>query len=277
MAPKAAKKAAAAAPVVKGKVDKAAVLKKPAAASAKTEKQVEQTKKHMEKAMKKAKEPVEKVEEDVVEATPLKKAPEVPRTVTPVKEASKAPPTSDGSLPAWAVRRLPKPPAEPKRIVGGAYGMFMEEKRASIVASLPEGADKIGGVAKRASELYKALSQEERKVYEDKFEKRRDAYNVARADWLKAMHDGGFAIPTGKPADKAPAKRKIFMNHKEKVDVSFDADALREASGLGFEEVFRSLASNAVIASRKIPHDKLVRALRASGGKERKAYMAVMA
>merc|ERR1719331_2508594 len=109
--------------------------------------------------MKKAKEPVEKVEEDVVEATPLKKAPEVPRTVTPVKEASKAPPTSDGSLPAWAVRRLPKPPAEPKRIVGGAYGMFMEEKR--------------------ASELYKALSQEERKVYEDKFEKRRDAYNVA--------------------------------------------------------------------------------------------------
>merc|ERR1719161_2413289 len=72
-----------------------------------------------------------------------------------------------------------KDPNAPKKPAGGGYGVFLAENRAKIVASLPAG-HKITDVSKAAGAQWKALSDEERKPYDDK-------YATKKAEYAKAM------------------------------------------------------------------------------------------
>lgn len=169
-------------------------------------------------------------------------------------------------------------PAGPKRPVGGAWGVFLQEQRAEIAKSLPEG-HKITDVTKKAGELYKALSEAELNRLKELFDAKTETYKAAVADWEKAC------MVAGHPLETTPSKKRKMDNitptKRTKVSAEnlgpLDPDALREAMGLGYkhEEAFRSLAACAHLIDNKVPHSKIVRALRASGGNEKKAFAAL--
>jgi len=69
---------------------------------------------------------------------------------------------------------------QPKKPVGGSYGCFLADKRAEIKASLPADS-KITDVSKKAGELFKALSEADQKVYQDKYVKISADYKEAMA------------------------------------------------------------------------------------------------
>merc|ERR1719311_1537628 len=79
-----------------------------------------------------------------------------------------------------------KDPNAPKKPVGGAYGVFLAENRATIVKSLPAG-HKITDVTKAAGEQWKALSDAAKKPYEEKFLKKQEEYQVAFAEYKKTL------------------------------------------------------------------------------------------
>mmetsp|Transcript_88470 Transcript_88470/g.223453 ORF Transcript_88470/g.223453 Transcript_88470/m.223453 type:complete len:296 (+) Transcript_88470:65-952(+) len=90
-------------------------------------------------------------------------------------------------------------PDQPKKPAGGAYGRFLAEKREEIKGSLPAG-HKITDVAKKAGELFKALSEEDKKKYQDAFEKAMSEYKEA----LEKFKAGGGEVVRGGKAAKAP-------------------------------------------------------------------------
>merc|ERR1712066_841071 len=90
-----------------------------------------------------------------------------------------------------------KPSADqPKKPAGGAYGRFLAEKRAEIAASLPAG-HKMTDVTKKAGELFKAMSEGEKKKYQDLYEKADAEYKQALE---KFKADGGEVVRGGKVA-----------------------------------------------------------------------------
>lgn len=77
-----------------------------------------------------------------------------------------------------------KDPNAPKRPAGGAYGAWLNANREAIKKQLPSG-HKITDVTKKASELWGKLSTEEKKPYEDKYQKLADEYKKAMEEWKK--------------------------------------------------------------------------------------------
>jgi len=83
-------------------------------------------------------------------------------------------------------------PKCPKRLAGGAYGVFLEENRAVIRESLPVG-HKVTEIAKAASALWRALPKDAKMPYEDKYQKKFAAYQTALAAYrrsLQSSHEG---------------------------------------------------------------------------------------
>merc|ERR1712061_180077 len=80
-----------------------------------------------------------------------------------------------------------KDPNAPKRPAGGAYGVYLAENRAKIVAGLPKD-HKMVDVAKAAGAQWKALSDAAKKPYEEKYKKK-------QADFVKAMEEYKKANP----------------------------------------------------------------------------------
>jgi len=79
-----------------------------------------------------------------------------------------------------------KDPNAPKKPSGGGYGVFLAENRAKIVQSLPAG-HKITDVTKAAGEQWKKLSEAQKKPYNDKYEKKKEEYEVAIAEYKKNL------------------------------------------------------------------------------------------
>jgi len=68
----------------------------------------------------------------------------------------------------------------PKKPVGGGCGMFSNEKREDFTKACEAKGEKgFGPVAKMTGEAYKALSEAQKKPYEDKFKKAMEEYQVA--------------------------------------------------------------------------------------------------
>jgi len=74
----------------------------------------------------------------------------------------------------------------PKRPGAGAYSIFLAENRAKIMQSLPAGS-RVSDVAKVAGETWKALSDAQRKPYDEKFLKKQEEYKVALAEYKKNL------------------------------------------------------------------------------------------
>jgi len=106
-----------------------------------------------------------------------------------------------------------------------AYFIFLEEKRQSIKASLPAD-HKITDVVKQAGALWKALPEEEKKVYQNKYDEKNKPYKDALlasqppdalGAWMKRKADGSSKAegaemkvtrPAGRPAGLANERRK---------------------------------------------------------------------
>merc|ERR1711904_479189 len=75
----------------------------------------------------------------------------------------------------------------PKRPSGGGYGIYIAENRAKIVKSLPAGSNQTTDVAKAAGAQWKALSDAEKKPFNDKFLKKQEEYQAAFAEYKKNL------------------------------------------------------------------------------------------
>lgn len=178
-----------------------------------------------------------------------------------------------------AASQAPKPEKPNlKKPTGGGFGVFMKEKREEITKSV--AGQPCTAVIKRGAELYKALNEEERKPYHDKYVKLYETYKAAVAEYENACKLAGHTAETT-PTKKSktdglvtPPKVRMAKVSSESAPAP-DPECLHEAKGLGYEQAFRNLTAQKVLVEKRVPHDKIVRALRASGGVEKKAFAAL--
>jgi len=79
-----------------------------------------------------------------------------------------------------------KDPNAPKKPSGGGYGQFLAENRTKISQSLPAGHG-ITDVSKAAGAQWKALSEAQKKPYNEKYLKKMEEYKVAFAEYKKNL------------------------------------------------------------------------------------------
>merc|ERR1712110_75954 len=94
----------------------------------------------------------------------------------------------------------------PKKPVGGAYGIFSNEKREEFAKIVEAKGEKgFGPVAKMTSEAFKALTDMQRAPYEEKFKEAQLRYQKEREEYEKKKAD---ELPAGtEPTKKSPVKR----------------------------------------------------------------------
>jgi len=175
----------------------------------------------------------------------------------------------------------------PKKPVGGGYGQFMAENREKIVKSLPAGSNVVADTGKAAGAQWKALSENDKKPYEDKYNEKMKEYHAAMEEY-KANHpaekeeeEEEEASPPPKKAkktektEKTPTPPKPVKSGKgkgrgaakaEKAEVEVDTKVLAEATKLGYEAALRNLAGRADVKDLKKSDNDLLGALKTSGG-----------
>jgi len=172
----------------------------------------------------------------------------------------------------------------PKKPSGGGYGQFLAENREKIVKSLPTGSNVITDTAKAAGAQWKALSQDEKKPYEDKFAEKMKQFQAAMEEYKAnqaAEKEEEEPNPTPKKAkktekiEKASSPPKPVKSgkgkgkgaaKKAKEEVAVDATVLAEAAKLGYEAALRNLAGRGDVKDLKKSDSDLLGALKTSGG-----------
>eukprot|EP00931_Biecheleriopsis_adriatica_P023467 TRINITY_DN1480_c0_g1_i2.p1 TRINITY_DN1480_c0_g1~~TRINITY_DN1480_c0_g1_i2.p1 ORF type:complete len:294 (+),score=102.89 TRINITY_DN1480_c0_g1_i2:65-946(+) len=178
----------------------------------------------------------------------------------------------------------------PKKPAGGAYGQYLAQHREEIVKSLPAGSNATTDVAKAAGARWKALSEEEKKPYEEKyaakmkdFQTAMEAYKAANAPSpdeevqktpakraRKGEKTPSPAAKTAAPkaAPKAASGKRGPGAKKTKGPevVEIDASVLAEAEKLGYQAELRNLASRQEVKDLGKPHKDLLEAIKASNG-----------
>jgi len=109
---------------------------------------------------------------------------------------------------------------QPKKPVGGAFGVFVGEKRAEFQKAC-EGKP-VSEVSKMAGEEWKKLSEQDRKPYQKKYEAAKQQYDQDLATFLA---NGGTK------EKGAAALRKDAMKLKEAKKASKDKDAPKRPAG----------------------------------------------
>jgi len=120
------------------------------------------------------------------------------------KKARKSKKDADG-------KRKKKDANAPKRPAGGGYGCFLNAKRPEIMKSLPAGW-KITDISKKAGELWKALSDKQKKPFEEEYKVKQAAYQKAMEEYKKngggdAAEDDEEEDEEDEEAEEAPAPR----------------------------------------------------------------------
>jgi len=184
-----------------------------------------------------------------------------------------------------------KDPNAPKKPTMGGYGQFMAEKREEVKASLPKD-HKITDIAKKVAELFKALSEDEKKKYDEMFKKAQGEYNKEMVayklanpeveDEASPAEDAAASRAKASPkakgrkraepdsAAKKPAASKRGRPAKaadaKAAGVVLDDSVITNASKLGFESQLRNLASRQDIISSGKDGSELLAALEKSKG-----------
>lgn len=186
-----------------------------------------------------------------------------------------------------------KDPSAPKRPAGGGYGIYLAEVREEVAKSLPAG-HKITDVSKAVGAKWKALTDAERKPYEEKYAAKRQEYEAALAEWKASggadqegdadAQEAGEAGAAPKPPAKsgggaakgeAPAAkrgRKVATPQGP----ALEEKVLQRARELGMEDPLRNLAGRREVASLGLPGQKLLDALQKSCGLVNKAKAALL-
>jgi len=176
----------------------------------------------------------------------------------------------------------------PKKPAGGGYGRYLAEKRDEIKAMLPAD-HKITDVAKKAGELWKALSEQDKEKYQAEFAKAMEKYSAEFAAYKESKkseaveedkaedEEGADETPApkkrasdakgGKPAKIAKIARRGRPSKPDtKGGVAISDSIMAKAKAAGHEDALKNLASRPdVIASGK-NDAKLFKALQSSNG-----------
>ena len=97
----------------------------------------------------------------------------------------------------------------PMKPVGGAYGIFVNEKRDEFKKQLEAIGDKsFVGVAKLASAAWKALSDEEKKPYEEKYKVVHEKYTAEMAEYKASKPEGETISMEESPKNMAATHEK---------------------------------------------------------------------
>jgi len=174
----------------------------------------------------------------------------------------------------------------PKKPVGGAYGVFGNEKREEFKAkAVAAGDNSFGGGAKLASVAWKAMSDADKASYQKKYEAAKAKYDVDLAKYQlskpeepspeKETETGTKRKASVSSAAPAP-KRKAVKTAAAPDGVALDEAVLKEADGLGYKSNLENLARRKVIVDAGIEGPKILRALKASGGLVNKAQHALL-
>jgi len=100
-----------------------------------------------------------------------------------------------------------KDPNAPKKPVGGAYGIFSNEKRDEFTKAVEAKGEKgFGPVAKMTSEAFKALSDEEKATYEKKYEQKMLEYKEAYAAYAEKIEAEKPEAPQETPQESPKGK-----------------------------------------------------------------------
>jgi hypothetical protein len=185
-----------------------------------------------------------------------------------------------------ASKKNKKDPNAPKRPAGGGYGVYLAQHREEIKKVMPAD-HKITDLAKVAAARWKALNEEEKKVYEEKYKAKNEEYKTALAEYKAAGGADGdeadktAASPPAKPASRKraadesakkeakgkPAKRGRISKGAAGADaVKLDQDVIEAAQKLKMESALRNLAARSEIVALNLPQQKILQALKESDG-----------
>jgi len=180
----------------------------------------------------------------------------------------------------------------PKKPSGGGYGQYLSLHREEIVKSLPPGSNATTDVAKAAGARWKALSEEEKKPYEETyatkmkdFQAAMEVYKAANApppdDEEEVQKTPAKRVRKGdknpSPATKTPAPKAAPKASSGKRGpsakktrgpeiVEIDTDVLAEAEKLGYQCELRNLAARQDVKDLGKPDKELLEAIKASNG-----------
>jgi len=174
----------------------------------------------------------------------------------------------------------------PKKPVGGAYGIFLAENREAIVKSLPEG-HKITDVTKAAGEQWKGLSDEAKKPFQEKYEKKTEEFKAAMVEYEKTLPaEEEKEEPVSPPTKKAKVAKPVKEASPPKATKSkkpakpqapvIDADVLKKAEKLNLDSALKNLMARPDVMAKDFPHAKLLSALEKSDGLVNKAKYTLM-
>jgi len=173
-----------------------------------------------------------------------------------------------------------KDPDAPKRPAGGGYGIYVNEHREEIVKSLPAD-HKITDVTKAAGARWKALTDAQRKPYEDKYHAKNEEYKKAMEEY-KASHpepvveemaqsppakDGKRKANDDSTKKATPAKKtKMSKGASKQPEVDIDEAVLAQARKANLEGALKNLANRPEIVAAGLKADKMLSALKNCDG-----------
>lgn len=97
-----------------------------------------------------------------------------------------------------------KDEAAPKRPAGGAFGCYLGKHRAELMEKCK--GKPITAVTKMGAELWKALSADQKKPYEEAYETKKKAYEEAMKSYVPAAPPEGIEAPKSKAELKSEKK-----------------------------------------------------------------------
>lgn len=193
----------------------------------------------------------------------------------------------------------------PKRPAGGAYGAFMNEKRAEFQQKAKESGDtSFAGPTKLGSAAWKAMGEEEKAKYEAKYQAAKAKYEEDLAAYKASKSEETASSPEKASPGKSPAKAKAAKASpkaekaagKRKAEASptqpaqkkgrpakgpaaalgLSEDVLKMADGMGLRSGLENLAGRKDVADKRFEGSKLLEALQAADGLVNKAKAALL-
>ena len=179
----------------------------------------------------------------------------------------------------------------PKKPVAGAYGIFMQEKRAGFTKQAEAAGDTgFGAAAKLASVAWKTLPEEEKLAYDERFKVAMAKYKEDMAAYAEthSMQAGGEnkfspAKGTNKRASNEPAphsakaaRGKSAAKIESAMIIDLGAAVQAEADKYGYGTALVNLARRPELAGKDFDGNALLKALQNSGGLVNKAKAALL-
>ena len=117
-----------------------------------------------------------------------------------------------------------KDPQAPKKPAGGAYGCFLAKNRAAFMKEC--SGQPVTAVTKLASAKWKELSDEDKKIYEEEFQKKKEEYQEAMKSYVPlSSADGDDEPPAKKRKTKEGAAEAAKSKESKESKAAEKADA----------------------------------------------------